>query len=862
MTGSDRPTTAAPETAHRRYATALLLLLFFASGFAALTYQVLWVRQLGLLFGSTAQAAALTIAIFFAGIAAGGWYWGRLAPRLRSSLWVFGALEVGVAVTALGHFALLGVFHALYPALYAAVGHSPALDTLAKALIATALLFPSAFLMGGTLPVMGQHLVRRRDRLAVTGTTLYAVNTAGAGAGALAAGFVLPVLLGLRDAYLLAVGIDLAVGVCAMILAGGRTDTRSEAAPEAAVVAHLAPVPAVGDLGRRMIWTVAFVSGFATLAVEVLWTRLFAQVLQNSAYTYALVLSVFLLALTLGALAAHGLSRLGRPPPRTILTALLAGSALATAASPAAFDALTDGLSYLGTGRGWYGYLAAVAALAVPVMLLPGTVLGAVLPYLLRLMQTADLAPGTAIGRLVAVNTAGAILGSLAAGFLLLPAVGAWHALVLLAAVYGGLAVAVAWTADIQRRVFVVALASAAGFAALVTTPMGPRTIWLDTARGERLIALREGVQAHVAVVEQRGDRILRVNNFYSLGSTGSLESERNQAVIPMLAHPDPRSVFFLGMGTGITAGAALFFPVERVVVCEILADVIALARAHFGPWVNGLFDDPRAVVHAEDGRACLRRSPERFDLIVSDLFTPWKAGTGNLYSVEHFRTARERLRPGGMFVQWIPLYQVSDQEFGIIARTMGEVFPDLVLWRGDLFPSSSIVALVGRVDAAPLDPAVLVRHARALSGDPELPAALAEAIALCFYAGNIGRSGLYDDRPLNTDTNPLIEYLAPRTESAVASRSGRWLTGRFRDRLYDAVLTAVDPGEDPYLGRLAPEQREYVRAGLAWSKRTRDTDATNRPPDTACPLASADAGARGRHALTPAGRFLPPFRP
>ncbi len=171
----------------RRGRCLLAVLLFFLSGFAALVYQVLWVRQLGLLFGNTAEASALTIAIFFAGLSTGGWFWGARAPYGDEALRWFGLIEIGVSVTALGHFALLGLYHTAYPLVYGAFGHVPLLDLGAKIAIAALVLFPPAFLMGGTLPLMGGHLIQSIDRLGRTGPILYAVNTAGSACGAVAA---------------------------------------------------------------------------------------------------------------------------------------------------------------------------------------------------------------------------------------------------------------------------------------------------------------------------------------------------------------------------------------------------------------------------------------------------------------------------------------------------------------------------------------------------------------------------------------------------------------------------------------------------------------------------------------------------
>jgi len=778
--------------------TASLGALFTLSGAAALIYQVLWVRELGLLFGSTAQAAALTIAIFFAGIALGGWLFGRWAGRMQRPLRAFGLVEIGVAATALGHFLVTDAYVSLYPTLYALVGGVPVLETALKAGVAATILLPSAILMGGTLPLMGQHVIRARADLGRMGALLYALNTAGGAMGALAAGFFLPMWLGFSGAYLLAVGFDLFVGLAALMLARRALPVRATPAP-----AH-APIPA-------RLWAIAFASGFATLAVEVIWTRAFAQVLQNSVYTYALVLTVFLLALSLGAALANVLGRLPLRP-EGVLTGLLLASGAVIAATPHLFHHLTDGLAYLGGRADFAGYVWEVGRVAVLVMLIPGTILGAVLPYLLRLMQ-GGAAPGAVLGRLIAVNTTGAILGALAGGFLILPMAGAWKGLWLLGAVYALLVLALwrpgdGWAARITR------FAALAGAVVLLAGQPGLQATRLNT--GETLLAFREGPSAHVAVVQRGEARFLRVNNFYTLGGSGALVPERNQTMIPLLTHPAPRDVFFLGMGTGISAGAALFANPGRITVCELLPDVVTFARDWFAPYVNGLFDDPRVTIHPEDGRQCLARSPATYDMIIADLFTPWRAGVGNVYTVEHYRLAASRLNPGGAYVQWMPLYQVSEGEFAIIANTMAQVFPELTLWRGDLYDERSIVALVGRNDATPLDPGTLAGQWRAMTGDTAPDHVLSDR-ALKFYAGNAA-SGLFADAPVNTDNHPLIEYHAPRTHRAVIAGWAHWLTGARRDRLYTDLLAALPPEDDPYLARLTPDQRDLVRAGAVYT--------------------------------------------
>lgn len=847
----------------RSSGVVLPLGLFFFSGAAALVYQVLWVRELRLLFGSTAQSAAIAIAIFFAGIASGGAMWGRRVGGSSQPLRTFGLLEIGVAATALTHFAVVGLYHRIYPSVFGWLGDFGWADLALKTLVATTLLFPAAFLMGGTLPAMSEHLIGRHNRtgatrhpgskLATTGTTIYAINTIGSATGALAAGFALPQLLGYHGAYITAVGIDLTVGLVAV---GFAARTRRAARPPAPVPAPAprpaaTPGPASADrpaVAMWLIWTIAAASGITTLAIEIIWTRLFAQVLQNSAYTFSLVLTTFLVALSAGAIIAGLMARTTRSPV-TMLMALLVTAGAATAASPFAFHLITDGLTYIGGDLPWGPYLFRVSAVAVIAMGIPATALGAVLPYLLKILSTINQPPGRIVGRLVAVNTTGAILGSLAGGFVILPALGAWRGLIVLAAVYPVLAI-MTYVSTHQRATprvgsahnIVVgsgfALASIVALASLSV----PLSQFVDAGLlrpGEFLIESRHGPQANVAVVGIGDDLAIRVNTTYTLGGTRGLSSERDQALIPLLTHPDAQSVFFLGMGTGLTAGAALSLPLERVVVCELIDDVVSLSRRHFTNFTNGLFNDPRVTVISEDGRNCLARSDERYDLIISDLFVPWEAGTGYLYTREHYEMSATRLEPGGVYVQWIPLYQVSDQELGIIARTMDDVFDRVVAWRGDLFPAVSALALVGHLDDAPLDPRVIAPTARRIRTTPARSDEALTAMLLRHYAGNISDSAIFADRRISTDSRPLIEQLTPRTQRNVRAGRASFVVAEERERFYADLRSGLPPERDPYLALLDAPHIDAVRSGHIYSLYR--LAALREAPDTAALRAAFD---------------------
>lgn len=812
---TDATTLAAPPTpvgpdalgpGHR----GLIHAIFLVSGAVSLVYQVLWMRQLGVLFGNTAQATATTLTAFFLGLALGGFWASRIAPRLRAPLRAYGWVELGIAAAALLHFELLHAYSALYPPLFRAFGHQAALFVALKLGLGVLMLLPAASLIGATLPLVGQHLLRRPEILGSGGTVLYTVNTVGAAIGAYLAGFLLPLALGFRDTYFSAMAGNVVLGVVAIAAARGTPDGATGAA-----LSRAAPDGAPSSPSWARIRALAFVTGLVTLALEVLWTHMFAQVLHNSVYTFAMILIAFLAALACGSFLAHELIGSRRDPMRTIAGLLAGGSALVWI-SPLLFYRLTGGLQYVAQHQGWFGYQAVVFSLAAVVIVPPTLLLGATFPYLLKLSETHSRGAGHTLGQLVAINTVGAILGSLLAGFVLLGSVGLWSAIRILALV--GIAAIPLLTLRVRAASALLSGAALAVLAAATFAARGqPPALRLDPGDEEELVQLWQGSSGVVAVVRNSGGLIIKVNNHYTLGGSAALENERRQGLLPLLLHPDPAEVFYLGMGTGITASAAMTPRVRRATVCELVPEVITAARSHFGPFTSGLFTDPRTRILAEDGRTFLGVTDERYDVIVSDLFVPWEARAGSLYSLEHFRAARAHLKPGGIFAQWVPLYQMSRREFSIVARTMLEVFPQVTAWRGDWTLKIPTLVLIGQTAATPLDARVVERRIEE-TPDPALLMDVGPGAArlLWSYCGNLSAArSLIGDPPLNTDDHPWIEYLAPVTHRRVGARQARFLVGQELAALYRDLLDASPPEEDPYLAKFRAAERGYVRAGF-----------------------------------------------
>jgi len=778
---------------------------------------VLWLKELGLLFGVTAYAAATTLAVFFLGLAAGSFAWGQRSARLANPLRTYGWLEVGIALSAGLYFWILDVYQWVYPKLFGLFGHQPALLLGVKLVLALGILLPPAFFMGGTLPVMGQYLVRDADRFGRTTTMLYAVNTLGAAAGALLAGFYLPAVLGFRTSYLMAMALNLAIA--AVTLWWSRAETPSAATASRGKLEAATGGTERSGMGSWLIWTIAVASGLLTLALEVLWTRMFAQVLQNSVYTFAAILTVFLVALGLGSLVAHLLCRAPWPPAMTLF-ALLVVAGLLVASTPPVFYWQTDGLQLFGADLGWTSYVVAVFKGVAAVILLPALVAGTIFPYLMKLIESAVISAGSTIGRLVSVNTVAAILGSMLAGFVLLDWLGLWRSIQLLSVAYLFLSLAALLAVGGVRR-----LAAMLPVAAIVAISLAPQygaygAVSLDTEAGEELAELWEGAHGTVAVIRAADDLRLKVNNHYSLGSARSTINQRVQAWLAVALHPKPKSAFFLGMGTGITAGGALDFPIERLVVTELNPDVVEASRLHFGPYLNGLFEDPRVEIVVDDGRAVLAGTVEGFDLVVGDIFLTYRAGVGSLYSREHLETVRARLKPGGIFVQWLPMFELSEEEFGIIARTMLDVFPQVSLWRRSVSPRFPVYALVASAGGAPLDSVSFRGNLlRLVENEVVSPEVWFANIPLSAFVGNLSAvADAFAGYPVSTDDKSPLEYLAPITERQTkGAKVTETLSWHALAELAERLLSGSNYRADPFLAKLGERELDEIEAGLAY---------------------------------------------
>lgn len=731
----------------------MLYPLFFVSGALGLVYEVLWLRQLTLLFGGTTLATTATLSAFFLGTSVGSFVLGAKSRTWSRPLRAFGLLEIGVGLGALVVDPILRAYPFVYAGLYGGLAPFPVGFALVKLLLAVVAIGWPTFLMGGTLPALGEVVAPGGRRLGIPVGGLYAINLLGAIVGALLVPFVLLPWLGVRGAYLAAVAGSVTTGAIAFVL-GSRAASRAQSAPSNSVAVGEPASRGTTIRSSRAVLILAAWSGAGTLGLQVLWTRMFSLVHENSAYSFAIVVVVFLAGLFGGALLARFGLRRGLAAERLLGWAwALAGVLIVI--SPRVFYASTNGLEYL-PGAALQPALERLLLLAVVTMLPACVALGSALPLLMDMCAGGETSAGPLLGRLLSVNTAGAILGPLLVTFLVAPALGLWKSVMLV----GGLTLLAGHWAGLTRRTGLMAW-SAFVAAAWLCAPAALPPVRARTNEGERIVSLREGSYGTTAVLEDSRDRWITVNNSYVLGGAAAAGEQRWQGHLPLLLHPAARRVAFVGLGTGITAGAALLHPVEQVVALELVPDVVTAARQDFGDLNARVIDDARVRVVTDDGRNYLFAAPGAFDVVVGDLLVPWRPTESSLYTREHFESVRRALSPNGIFCQWLPLYQLSESQLAILLRTFVDVFPRTTLWRGNFLASEPTLALVGQRDDRPLDVAGIDRRAATLAPtlDERTPFLAHPSGVWLFLVGALDKHApALAQVPSNSDDSPWVE--------------------------------------------------------------------------------------------------------
>ena len=726
-----------------RFAWLMFQAVFAISGAAALGYEVVWGRWLATVLGGSTLAACVVLSCYMGGLAAGAWVFGTFSARLRRPAAVYAGVELLIAVAACGFPLAADVI----------VGLPLGIRVVASVLV---LLVPT-FLMGGTLPLVLAWTERRGIGAGVSLGRLYGLNTLGAAVGCLLAGLWLIPTVGLALTNALgAVANTVIAGV--VVLTVGLTirepvPTRTEAGAEAA------PIP----WPSRPLFAVAFLSGLATLGIEVLWVRLLRITMGSTTYVFTLVVATFILGIGLGGFwagrkmdsATIG-GRLVRG--QVLLVGLLALQFAALPYTAAAFAALQE-------GRGHHGALLGAAAVCAVLLLPVTTVVGYLFPVLGRLyMQRGPR--GREIGRLYLVNTTGAVVGSVGTTLALVPMLGtAWSFLTLLGLMVVSAGIYLWLERPTDRRVHLAAagtLLLVAIVAALAPgwgpTYLGRGAGWAGSA-GTTVLYFEEGRTSTVLVEDAPKGRTIRIDG-KPVAST-VYQDKANQYLLghlPALLADKLDAAVVVGMGTGMTTGALGAHGPERLVQVELEPAVVEGAR-HFADQNHGIADNPHLTYVFDDGYNHLNGCGPVYDVITSDPIQPFFRGAATLYSTEYFALSRQALTPGGVMAHWLPLGNLGEQDFKMIVRSFTDAFPYArMYWTG----AYSDAILVGR--ASPWNgTAVVAERYPAAAGDlAEIYIDTPEELASLLVADRAGLVAWAGDGVRNTVDLPRLEFTSP----------------------------------------------------------------------------------------------------
>ena len=788
------------ERAHPKWVSTALGAAFLLSGAAGLVHEVVWVRLLGFVFGVTELAIATVLAAFMGGLALGSWLVGTRSDRFGDRRRAYAWLEIAIGASALLLPLLLVLVQPLYAALWRRFSPSFATFSVLRFLVAGALLLGPTALMGATFPLLADHLARVEGRR-VAPAWLYTLNLLGAVLGVALAGFVLMPSIGITGTILFGAALNLGVGLWVLLLPRIPERPPAAAAPTAAT-----------SRPRRLLLLAAFASGALSLVTQVAWTRVLTLVVGSTTYAFSAVLLVYLCALGIGsALAARRSTRGDRIGSDLALAHLVAALGLLGAVF------CVNDLPYLYMHLyAWFGPQAAGGGVAraitttTLVLAVPVVAAGTILPLALAAVVPRDGGgTGAAVGRLYALNTLGAILGAVLAGFLLVPRLGTETTILAVAAIAAAIGLAFALTTPGQRWLAPVGLVAAAVVAAGIAlrptwdfhdlhsgvaepgrfadlgsgadvTPAPARSAPRPAATepppageteparpqgraAERLLYQREGPTATVAIVQlENGDRTLIINARTN-ASDGIVDmgTQMLLAHIPLLVAPKRDDVFVVGWGSGVTVGAATQTPAKQITAVELEPAVVEASR--FFEHVNHTpLADARVRLYEDDARHILLASEDTYDVIISEPPHPWVAGVANLFTRDFYRIARERLRPDGVFAQWLQTYQITFETYRSILATFQGTFPEVLVFH----PGGADTVLVGSGSPLALDLDELERRWRFEPTKNDL-ARLGmlgpEYLLATLYLGSDAVRRVANGGRINSDDNMYVEFRGAR---------------------------------------------------------------------------------------------------
>ncbi|MGB4098102.1 MAG: fused MFS/spermidine synthase [bacterium] len=746
----------------------LIFLSFTLSGLLGLMYEVIWQRELSLVFGSTLSATTAVLVAFMSGMAIGSRLFGKLSERVYNPFSLYGILLIGIGLYCLGMPLLFNKLYDLHIIVYNQLGESILLEVMRFVFAVGILLFPCA-LMGGTLPILSRALIQRKEFLGKNLSLLYFYNTLGASVGTLLAGFLMIRLFGMAKSNISIAIFYISLG--AFIAVSFRKN--SNVVLNKSVIK--APPHRLYGASRHLPFLYALV-GLAGMTAQLAWVRSLNLVLGSTVYAFSMMLAAYLMGIAVGSLVAGWFIDKNESPLKTV--AILAFCAwLGIILSVVLISRLPIILLFL-FPRFHHSFLLWQSCLFFLSLLVvfPSTFfMGALFPAFGKAYVENIHKVGENIGNLYLWNTLGCIAGSIITAFLLIPSIGTRLSLISASAIYlllsSGFLFIQAKNRQTRIQIFILMSICLLGYKAAPAweSALLDSGVYLYAPQllegfesNRKVLFEKEGFHSHVTVTEKSGVRSLRINGKTDGSDGGDLPTQSLLAILPLAHIQNPSNALVVGLGTGVTAGSALNFPNLKVDCVEI-DDAVISASSFFNhvsgnPFLNSRFK----IIHA-DARTVLSAGLETYDVIISEPSNPWITGVSNLFTVDYFTAAFNKLSEKGIMCQWIHSYYMDPDTLMIIFRSFQEVFPFCTLWEGS---SGDYLILGSQHDHAPEKQDYAFLFSNALVKDDLLRLKIIDSSDFLQrlvlnsdeFLSMTRRTGCH----LNTDNTPYVEFNAP----------------------------------------------------------------------------------------------------
>jgi len=756
----------------------LVLSLFFFSGACGLVYQIVWVRMLTQVFGSTATAVGIVLAAFMSGLALGSWLLGKAADRSPDTLRFYAILEIGIGCAALiAHFLLARITPA-YLTLYEISGHSEAMLAVVRFVLAFGLVMAPTFLMGATLPVLARFVLRRLSTAGADLSTLYAVNTVGAVTGVLACGFYLIGTLGIHMSVYVAVAGNLGLGLIAW--AASICVKAAPPVPQPPSRAKQEPVGSIESASSGKTWTLLlfalFLSGLTSFAYEIYWMRSLVFLLGNSTYALTTMLTAFIAGIALGGYLARLV--VDRVVDRVALFGwiqvfIAVSSAVAL---PLLFVFLEPQAIRLMLGKA-VGEVELLMverfAIALLVMLVPATLIGATFPLVGRIGIVDLRNTGKRVGTIYASNTFGNVVGALLPGFVLLNWLGIQRGILLMAAVnavigFTFLALRMGSTGYLRWATPTAALVA---LLVLAQVPLDFQFPTENERPTHQVLFYRDGPSATTKVIfdPETGAKEMAIDGVVIGGNTFTEYKQLLLAHLPKLLLDDVSTELSIGLGSGMLAGESIRHDQVQAITCVEIEPSVVAGASYFADQNHRVLSNPRVRVVIDDISNYLRTTSNRYHVISADEKTSLNyASNGFSYSSEYYDLLRQRLAPGGILIQWVPA-NLPPSQYAMVLKTFTDSFPQVLM--GFFMPafkeSGYNTILIGSerkilLDASRID-RVMVSQREVLDGFARYGLTTAEAVMAQFVADGEAIRKAVRGAELNTLVHPRYEFFSPR---------------------------------------------------------------------------------------------------